>query len=106
MRRIRHIFDFPRPGPEERAQLWRLAAEALVDADRGAALTPFWTVLAETLDLTGAQIKAAMMSAYFAASRRGGPIGAPEVLAGLDRELGKEGRSINADERRRLARHG
>jgi hypothetical protein len=47
-----------------------------------------------------------MMSAHFAASRRGAPIGVADIVAGLDRELGKEGRSINAEERRRLARHG
>jgi hypothetical protein len=106
MRRIRHIFDFPRPGPAERLRLWRLSAEALVRGGAGGPLEPVWEVLAESVEMTGAQIKAAMMSAYFAASRRGAPIGIADIVAGLDRELGKEGRSINAEERRRLARHG
>jgi AAA+ superfamily predicted ATPase len=105
MRRLRHVYDFPRPAPAERVFLWRLCGEALVTPAALKALEPFWRQAAETLDLTGAQIKAAMMSAHFAAARRGVAIGVADILTGLDRELGKEGRSISADERGRLMRH-
>lgn len=103
LRRIRCAIEFPRPDANDRAALWRRFLAALgggrvVDGKTVAALA--------TLDLTGAQIKSAVLSGALHARRRGEPLSVDHVLTGIDRELMKEGRALSERERERLRHHG
>lgn len=104
LRRIRYSFEFPRPSAEARALIWQRAAAALT-AERALALEALWPVLGTALDLTGAQIKTVLLSAHFAAERQRSPLGPPHILRAAERELMKEGRTVGARDRERIATH-
>ena len=57
---------------------------------------------AASVDLSGAQIKDAVLASIFAARRRREPLAMPHLLQGLERELGKEGRALGSREQERL----
>ena len=105
VRRIRFVMDFPRPQPGERLLIWRRLVAELVSPERAAALGALLGTVAETLDLSGAQIKLALLAAIFAARQAGRPLAREHLLAGIERELGKEGRGIEANDRERITRH-
>jgi hypothetical protein len=103
-RRLRYVLEFSRPQPPERLTLWRqaigeIAPQQLEHLSRGLA------ELADALDLSGAQIKQASLSALFTARRDGKPLGLAQVLHGIDRELAKEGRPLTPKDRERWLRH-
>jgi hypothetical protein len=58
--------------------------------------------LGASVDLSGAQIKGAVLASIFAARRRREPLAMPHLLQGLERELGKEGRTLGSREQERL----
>ncbi|MEM7525792.1 MAG: ATP-binding protein [Pseudomonadota bacterium] len=98
LRRIRYVFEIPRPDAVSRAAIWARA---------GAALSPetsdsLWARLGGALEFTGAQIKTTLLSAHFIADRRGQPIAAADILRAAERELAKEGRSLSARDRESL----
>ncbi|MEM9141221.1 MAG: ATP-binding protein, partial [Pseudomonadota bacterium] len=98
LRRIRHVFEIPRPDAAARTRIWQRA---------GAALSPktsadLWPLLGEVLEFTGAQIKTCLLTAHFAAQRRGGPLGPGDILYGAEREMAKEGRSMGTRDRERI----
>lgn len=103
-RRIRYVFDFPRPSAVARTRIWTRAAEAL-SPERAAALAPIWEPLGAALDVTGAQIKTTLVAAHFAALRSGSPMTAEDVVRAAERELAKEGRTLGARERERIRAH-
>jgi hypothetical protein len=91
LRRIRFIVDFVQPGPAERLQIWKLAL-----AERSPAGEPLlegidWPFLAERLNLTGADIKAAALGAAFLARAAGTRISMRHVLHAAQREMTKQG---------------
>jgi hypothetical protein len=61
--------------------------------------------LAAELELTGAQIKFAVLAATFIARRDRKPLAMPHLLRGIDRELMKEGRCLSEREWERLLKH-
>ena len=61
--------------------------------------------LAQQVELTGAQIKFAILAALFGARRARVPLALAQLLQGLDRELMKEGRALSDREREVLLRH-
>ena len=96
LRRIRFIVDFLPPGVAERQALWALAlpertpeGELLLDAID-------FDALARKLDMNGADIKAAAMSAAFLARGEGVRIGMTHVLRAARRELAKRGQVVRA----------
>lgn len=100
LRRIRYLFEFPRPTAPERTQIWQLAGSVLADN-----CTELWPVLGEVLDMTGAQIKTTLLAAHFSALRRAGALGPLDVLRAVEREFGKEGRTLGQRERERIRAH-
>lgn len=91
VRRMRFIVDFQLPGVEERRKLWKLSlAESAPD---GRALLDVidWDLLAQRLELTGADIKSAALSAAFLAHAEGKRISMVHVTHAVRRELGKRG---------------
>ena len=104
IRRLRHVLEFPRPKPPERLQLWRhaigeIASQHWPQLSRGIA------ELADALDMTGAQIKYAALSALFAARRERAPLSFTHILHGVDRELAKEGRPLSPKDKERWLRY-
>ena len=49
-------------------------------------------LISASIELSGAQIKNAVLAAIFIARRRRQPVGVEQLIRGIDRELGKEGR--------------
>jgi hypothetical protein len=97
LRRIRHVLDFPKPGPAARERIWQQVVGALFAPAHARGLAPGLARVAR-VEATGAVIKSAALSAAFAVRRT---LQAPTVrLLGemLARELAKEGAGLSARE--------
>ncbi len=101
-RRIRFLFDFPRPSPRERLAIWQRLVRELAGADREVVLRAHLGALANRVDLSGAQIKVSLLGAMFAAARARAPLGLDHLYHGINQELLKEGRSVSANDRQRI----
>ena len=113
VRRIRYILDFPKPAAERRLLIWRRLVSELTGAERletmddnGRAFGQNLETLASVVELTGAQIKYAVLAGIFAAKRDNHPLGLKHLLRGVNRELMKEGRTLSERDRRRLSAYG
>jgi len=94
IRRLRHVVEFPKPGPVERLQLWLLMLAGL---DVGIeVLAETVQQLAATCELSPAQIKGAALSARYLAAAAGRDVSPRDLEDGALRELIKEGRSVPA----------
>src|SRR5947209_13661754 len=91
LRRLRFIIDFMQPGPAERLTLWHIALPQA--SPRGEALLDGidWALLATRLNMTGADIKSAALSAAFLARAEGTKIAMKHVLYAARREMAKHG---------------
>jgi hypothetical protein len=105
LRRIRYVYDFPRPDADDRKRLWRKLAQPILGTE-GPELAPTLDAFGTDVELSGAQIKNALVAAYFAARRRGGDPAAADLMKGVSRELAKEGRSLSPRQRQRIGGHG
>jgi SpoVK/Ycf46/Vps4 family AAA+-type ATPase len=94
MRRLRYVLDFPKPDAQQRYRLWTHILKELVGEDIATALDKDILYFSELLEVTGAQIKMAVLSALFMARKDGKPLGTGHLLRGLERELAKEGRGL------------
>jgi SpoVK/Ycf46/Vps4 family AAA+-type ATPase len=92
-RRIRVVVDFLPPSPVERLRLWELAlpecSAVAQELDRN------W--LADSLTLTGAEIKSIALAAAFLARSTDETIAMEHVLAAVRRELAKRGTVLRAE---------
>lgn len=105
IRRIRYVLDFRRPDANQRRTIWRRILRELIGAEILRELEPAIAVLAEAVELSGAQIKNAVLAAVFVARRRRRALDIEALMRGVDRELSKEGRGLSERERARLSRH-
>ncbi|MEM9088861.1 MAG: AAA family ATPase [Cyanobacteria bacterium P01_F01_bin.53] len=105
-RRVRYVLDFPRPDKGQRQQIWTRVMGELCGEEVGRQVEGAIATLAEGVELSGAQIKNAVLSAIFVSRRLREPVNISHLLRGVDRELGKEGRSIGSREKARLVNHG
>jgi hypothetical protein len=103
-RRMRHILTFPLPDEAARLEIWTRTIEALFGQARAGEMAPALQRIAARIELTGAHIKYAALSACFAAEAEGGPdrLRLEHVLAGIDGELMKDGRALSARDRELL----
>lgn len=93
-RRLRMMIDFLNPGPAERLQLWQLALPAKAPDKSPLTEGIDFEQLADGLNMTGADIKAAALGAAFLARTEGSLITMRHVLAATQRELAKHGQSM------------
>ena len=98
IRRLRYVLEFNRPDAGQRYILWEHILAELAGWETTTALRPALERLAQTVDVTGAQIKYAVLTAVFAAQRDHVALNEAHLLRGLNRELMKEGRALNAYE--------
>jgi hypothetical protein len=94
MRRLRYVLDFPKPDTQQRYRLWSHTLKELVGVDRAATLDKDVVHFSELLEVTGAQIKMAVLSALFMSRKDNKPLETGHLLRGLERELAKEGRGL------------
>jgi SpoVK/Ycf46/Vps4 family AAA+-type ATPase len=106
MRRIRYVFDFRLPDRTERLRIWQRLVSELLAPDIATSLAGALEALAETLSLSGAQIKLALLAASFAARQASEPLSAEHLCHGCARELGKCGQNLGPSERERILRLG
>ncbi len=102
IRRIRYVLEFPKPDAAQREVIWRKVIGELAGKDILKKLSTDLKSLAVQLELTGAQIKYAILSAIFAAKRDKKTLSLKHLLRGVDREFMKEGRALSGRERERI----
>lgn len=106
IRRVRYVFDFPRPDAAARQRIWTQVIGELTSSATVERLDKMIEALARDIDVSGAQIKNALLGALFVARRQGEALDLAHLLRGIERELAKEGRALGPRERDRLVRHG
>ena len=105
-RRVRYVFDFPRPDMAERRRIWHRIVGELCGAESLKRLEATIEALAGTVETSGAQIKNAVLASIFVSRRSREPLAMEHLLRGMERELAKEGRSLGPRERERLMGRG
>ena len=101
-RRLRHVVEMPKPDAGARLTLWRIL---LADVEPGLDLSGWGDLLeriALRVELTGAEIKNAVLNAAFVAARAGRQLDVEAVVDGLDRELAKQGHPLSTLDRKRV----
>jgi AAA+ superfamily predicted ATPase len=88
-RRMHYVVDFPQPDVTERERLWRgmFPAEAPVSDDIDFAF------LARQFELAGGDIRNVVLDAAFLAAGDRQPIGMPQLVRAVARQLTKQGKS-------------
>ncbi len=104
LRRIRYHVELTPPDAALQRKLWTKLITGLVDEKRAKSLAEAIELLSTATDVTGAQIKFAVLAALFAARAERKSLNAGHLLIGLDRELAKEGRAIGPRERDKILR--
>ncbi len=94
VRRMRLILEFPRAEATERHRIWMRLASVFVP-DRAEILAPVIGRAASVIETSGAQIKAALLTARAAAMHANVPVTASHLVRGIQRELEKEGRGLS-----------
>ncbi|MFD7258438.1 ATP-binding protein [Streptomyces sp. NPDC059874] len=102
LRRLRYVIDFPKPDADGRRHIWGRTLAGLVGATEAERLAPDADLLGAEVEVTGAQIKYAALGGLFTAKREGVPLNRAHLVAGLGRELAKEGRPWSGREVERL----
>ena len=97
VRRLRFIVDFMPPGVAERRALWTLALPSYAPNGEDLLGPIDWDALAQRLELTGADIKAAALAAAFLARDQGTRIEMSHVVHAVRRELAKRGMVMRAE---------
>lgn len=105
VRRIRHVIDFPKPGPAARLRIWQQVLQALFTRAQLRALEPLLPRIA-SFDATGAVIKNAALSALFTARRLQREPDLALLGSMLGRELAKEGAGLSPHELTRVLEGG
>jgi DNA polymerase III delta prime subunit len=104
IRRVRYVFEFPRPDAAERRRIWRQVVGELSGLDMLRRLESTIEALALNVQISGAQIKNAVLASIFIARRSREPLAMPHLLRGVEREMSKEGRSMATNEKEKLIR--
>lgn len=105
IRRIRYVLSFRRPDATQRRAIWRKVLGELFGAEHLRPLEPAVAVLADAVEISGAQIKNSVLAALFISRRARKSLAIEHLIAGIDRELNKEGRALGEREQERLRRH-
>ncbi|MBN1875041.1 MAG: AAA family ATPase [Anaerolineae bacterium] len=106
VRRIRYVLEFPKPDAGQRLRIWQGIVAKLMGEAQLKVLHNDLIALANGVEVTGAQIKFATLTASFSAQRDSEPLAMRHLLRGLERELMKEGRALSGRERERLLHYG
>ena len=98
VRRLRFILDFYPPGPAERKALWQRALSARSPSGEEILEPIDWDLLANKLNMTGADITSSALAAAFLARGEGRRIDMDHVQRASRRELAKHGNVVRPGE--------
>jgi hypothetical protein len=101
-RRLSHVVHFHAPDAAQRRELWRRA----LPPEAAVADGINWDDIAATFDLSGGNIRNAMLAAAYLAAGEGGAIGTGHLVRAIGRELEKIGRAPIAADFGRLGNIG
>ena len=93
-RRLRYVLEFPKPEAAQRLLIWKKIIGEMTDNNTLTKLETELIKLSTLIEITGAQIKQVVLSALFTARREKTGINISHILAGLERELAKDGRGL------------
>jgi len=93
-RRIRYVLEFPKPEAAQRLLIWKKILGEMTDNNTLKKLEPELVKLSTLMEITGAQIKQTILSALFMARKEKTGLNISHILAGLEREMAKEGRGL------------
>ncbi len=99
IRRLRYVVDFPLPEYPQRLQLWQRLIVSLASDQLPPQHEQICERLAKQIELTGAEIKYAILSALFIAKRMQENLNIQHLMEGITREMLKDGRSLAEHER-------
>ena len=102
IRRLRYVLEFPKPDARQREHIWLKILAKMLNGDSQPLPNGQLAILANNVELTGAQIKFAVLSALFAARRENIHPSMKHLISGMERELMKEGRTLTSRERVKL----
>lgn len=97
IRRLRYVLEFAKPDKISRFRLWQRIIGELTAAAVFQRMEADIKQIARLADLSGAQIKFAVLTAVFLSRRDGVEMNIKHLLSGLERELIKEGRGLNPE---------
>ncbi len=97
MRRFRYVIDFPKPDKTQRLRLWNAMIQELAGDKAAASLNKDLITLSGLVEMTGAQIKQAVLSSIFISRKERAALGTSHVLRAVEREFMKEGKSVNKE---------
>ena len=90
VRRLRFVIEFMAPRADERLTLWRRALPSHAPGGEPLLDDIDWRLLADRLEMTGAEIKNTVLAAAFLARAEGERIGMRHLLGAAQRELAKQ----------------
>jgi hypothetical protein len=93
-RRLRYVLEFAKPDAAQRLLIWKKIIGEMTDSKTLAQLENELVKLSTLMEITGAQIKQAVLSALFMSRRDKTGINISHLLCGLERELAKEGKGL------------
>jgi hypothetical protein len=94
MRRLRYLLEFPKPDAAHRVRIWRRILNELAGTETAIRLDNELIRFANLVEITGAQIKQAILTALFISRRERRNLDATHLLKGLERELAKESKGL------------
>lgn len=94
IRRLRYVLDFPKPDKQQRQLIWQGIISNLNGHVVAEALKKDLKMLAQRFEITGAQIKYALLSATYLARQEQSRLSLKHLLQGLERELLKDGKGL------------
>ena len=100
LRRLRFVVDFLNPDYRERRILWEKSLPALAPDGERITADIDYDLLAEEMELNGAQIKSIALGAAFLARGAGKLIGMEQIELSAHREYAKQGQLLRANLRR------
>jgi adenylate kinase family enzyme len=106
IRRLRFVVEIGRPAPAQRLAIWTKVITGLEGVERVEAMREDLKSLADNIEVTGAQIKFAVLGAIFIARRARKNLETAHLFRGLERELAKEGRSLGGRDRKKMLKDG
>lgn len=102
LRRLRHVLDFPAPDAPQRLELWSKLVTSIAGERARTDTDPILPTLAASFELSGAQIKYAVLHSLYSSRREQQPFAVRHLVGGVERELQKLGRGIPRGEAKRL----
>jgi AAA+ superfamily predicted ATPase len=95
MRRFRYLFDFREPDGAHRFLIWKKIIGEMYGQETAERLNSQLFQIAQLVEITGAQIKQAVLSSIFLSRKDKTQMNIQHIIKGIERELVKQGKGLN-----------